>query len=264
MKKIAFFFILVCLLLSGCIGGGESSGVEWDLDVGGDVDSPFTISFDELLEATPQTVEATIVKTTGSTQTNQWTGVPIDHLMERAGLKNVVNKVTLEAFDGYSVTLDLDEVQGGLIAYEMDGERLSESEPLRMVLPEVWGPAWMRGLDRITFTTTQGKLDLMGEVKAPLLLSPEDLNEFNFSTVTFEENDYEGVALEGLMDKARYILDSTLVVYHGEYQDVEVPIENVIGNELAIVFYDGDSFGALVFLDEGSQVLEGLYQIEVK
>ncbi|HPR41291.1 MAG TPA: molybdopterin-dependent oxidoreductase [Candidatus Methanofastidiosa archaeon] len=264
MKRAIVLIIIACIFLSGCVSGdGGDSGTDWELAVEGEVDSSFTITFDELLELESETIEATIEKTTGTTETNEWTGVPIEYFIERAGLNENVDRVILEAFDGYTVTLEMDELEDGLIAYEMDGERLQESEPLRMVLPHKWGPAWMRGLTKLTFTTTVGKLQIVGDVKAPLLLAPGDLETFEHSTVTFDGTDYYGVTLTQLFDQARYILDSTNVVYYCSSGTLDVPIENVLDNDLVIVFVEGDSFGLLAFTDEGSQVLTDVYKIEV-
>jgi len=263
-KRIIVLLIMACIFLSGCVSDGGDSGVEWELEIGGDVDSSFTITFDDILDLESTTIEATIEKTTGSTQTNEWTGISMVYILERAAPHDNVDKVIIEAFDGYTVTLDIEDLEGGLVAYEMDGERLPESEPLRMALPNMWGPAWMRGVNKITFTSTDGKLQIMGEVKAPLLLTPGDLDEFTYSTVSFEGEDYDGVTLTQLFEQARYIFDSTHVAYHNDNGTFEVPIDNVLNNELAIVFTDGDSFGVLMFADDGSQVLENVYAVELK
>ena len=130
---------------------------EWDLRVDGEVARPLRLTYDELLALSRMTVMSDFHCVTGwRTFENEWVGVTIRELADRAQIKPTGRYATFRCGDGYttshptSVLYD-DDV---LLAYQWDGKPLplEHGGPLRLIVPKryAWKSAkWVRA---ITFT----------------------------------------------------------------------------------------------------------------
>lgn len=128
---------------------------DWDLRLTGLVDTPTTLTFDELraLPAVEETFDIHCV-TKWSKFDTRWTGVRLSTLMELAGVQAGATHLIEHAEHGYTTNLPLADVRRDdvLVAWAFDGEPLDpeHGHPVRLVLPHryFWKSAkWLRVLE---------------------------------------------------------------------------------------------------------------------
>ncbi len=127
----------------------------WDFRVFGEVESPVTLSFDELkaLPTTKLTVDIHCV-TRWSRFDTTFTGVHWRELAKLAAPKQSAHYVVAHAEHGFTANVPLAalEDEHALIAWEADGEPLTLEHgwPVRLVVPSkyFWKSAkWLRGIE---------------------------------------------------------------------------------------------------------------------
>jgi DMSO/TMAO reductase YedYZ molybdopterin-dependent catalytic subunit len=136
----------------------------WRLKVGGMVDRPFSLTYDDLA-ALPQ-VEADITLCCVSNEvggkligTARWQGVPLRDLLERAGVQPGASQLVGRSVDGFTVgfpTSVLDDGRQALVALGMAGEPLPlrHGFPARLVVPGLYGyVSATKWLEEIELTT---------------------------------------------------------------------------------------------------------------
>ena len=119
---------------------------EWTLVVDGLVESPLSLTFDDLAAVPATTVFAELYCVglpTTPLAVGNWTGVRLGFILDEAGVLPQAWKVAFYAGDGFSTDLPLttamrDDV---ILAYERDGEPLAEKQ---LVVPCKWGYKWIR------------------------------------------------------------------------------------------------------------------------
>jgi DMSO/TMAO reductase YedYZ molybdopterin-dependent catalytic subunit len=159
--------------------------VKWRLRVGGEVEKPFEVTYDELLESEPRTIPVTLecagnnrdflepkVKGVawglGAVGNAEWTGLPLSSLLERAGIKSSALEVILEGADEgrladpkapsnnvrFARSVPLGKAGDVLLAYKMNGEQLLPQHgfPLRAIVPGWYAMASVKWLERIIVT----------------------------------------------------------------------------------------------------------------
>lgn len=132
-----------------------SDSSDWDLEVSGIVENPFTLTYEALKALGPQDVQADMHCVTGwSTLDNRWTGVPFRVLAEKAKPMAEAKWVIARSEYGYTSDLSLEAMMDDdvLVAWAHDGEDLTPEHgyPLRLVVPQryAWKSAkWLRGLE---------------------------------------------------------------------------------------------------------------------
>ena len=133
----------------------ETDLATWDFAVGGEVDDPLRLTWDELiaLPSTEITVDIHCV-TRWSRFDVTFRGVHWRTLAERVGPRASARFVVARAEQGFTANLPLEavEAEDALIAYEADGAPLTPEHgwPLRLVVPTryFWKSAkWLRGLE---------------------------------------------------------------------------------------------------------------------
>lgn len=164
----------------------EITASEWRLEIEGEVEAPFSLSYDELLAMEARTIAATLecagnnriflepkVKGVqwelGAVGNASWTGVALSEVLGRAKLKSGALEVILEGADegeianpprpagrirfARSLPLEkaLDDV---LLAHTMNGQELSASHgfPLRVIVPGWYAMASVKWLRRVIVT----------------------------------------------------------------------------------------------------------------
>jgi DMSO/TMAO reductase YedYZ molybdopterin-dependent catalytic subunit len=158
----------------------------WWLRFEGDVENPFAINYQELLELESVTIAVTLecagnnrsflepkVKGVqwglGAVGTAEWTGVPLSILLDRAGVKANGCEVILEGADGgmledpmsppgelkFSRSIPLEKARADvLLAYKMNGSDLPPEHgfPLRAIVPGWYAVASIKWLQRVIVT----------------------------------------------------------------------------------------------------------------
>ena len=113
----------------------------WDFAVFGQVQSPLTLSWDELQSLPQKTITTDIhCVTRWSKLDTTWTGVPVSEVLERAGVKPEATHLMAYSDGGYTTNLPLsvaldDDV---LLAHTYDGKPLEPDHgaPLRLLVPK--------------------------------------------------------------------------------------------------------------------------------
>src|SRR4029434_8726024 len=158
----------------------------WWLHVEGEVEKPFAINYEQLLELKSVTIPATLecagnsrnflepkVKGVqwrlGAVGTAEWTGVPLSLLLDRETLTLYACEVVLEGADGgmledpkspprelkFARSIPLEKARRDvLLAYKMNGEDLPPEHgfPVRAIVPGWYAMASVKWLQRIIVT----------------------------------------------------------------------------------------------------------------
>jgi len=159
----------------------------WWLHVEGDVENPFAINYEQLLEFESVTIPVTLecagnnrsflapkVKGVqwglGAVGTAEWTGVPLSILLDRALARPEAREVILEGADGgmledpksppgelkFARSLPLSKAYADvLLAYKMNGSDLPPQHgfPVRAIVPGWYAMASIKWLQRIIVTS---------------------------------------------------------------------------------------------------------------
>lgn len=135
----------------------------WKLDVTGNVERPFSITYDDLLgmDATEQarTLECISNPVGGDLiSTAVWVGVRMRDLLQRASPKAGTYDVVLTSVDGYSDSFPIAKAMedNTLVAYLMNGNTLPQEHgyPARALVPNIYGMKnvkWLREIRLETF-----------------------------------------------------------------------------------------------------------------
>ncbi len=126
----------------------------WTFEISGFVEHPFTLNWDELLALPQKTVQCDIhCVTTWSRFDNSFEGVPLQLLLERAGVKPEARFALVSAEQEFTTNLPLTDLDrpDNLLALKHDGEWLTPEHggPARLLVPHLylWKSAkWVRGL----------------------------------------------------------------------------------------------------------------------
>jgi DMSO/TMAO reductase YedYZ molybdopterin-dependent catalytic subunit len=135
----------------------ETDLATWDFKVFGEVESPVTLSWEELQALPSREIELDIhCVTRWSRFDARFRGVHWSDLAKLAGPKPAGRYVVAHAEQGFTANVPLRalEDEQALIAYEADGEALTPDHgwPLRLVIPSkyFWKSAkWLRGIELV-------------------------------------------------------------------------------------------------------------------
>jgi DMSO/TMAO reductase YedYZ molybdopterin-dependent catalytic subunit len=127
----------------------------WDFRVWGEVDSPFTLTWQQFKELPRKTVNTDIhCVTRWSKLDTTWEGVPIQTILEMAAVRPGATHVVSHAEQGYTANLPLSVLDDDdvLLADTFGGEplELEHGYPLRLLVPKryFWKSSkWIRGLE---------------------------------------------------------------------------------------------------------------------
>lgn len=136
----------------------------WKLSIDGDVQSPFSVTYDEL--ASMPLIERDITLTCVSNEVGgtyvgsaRWLGVPLADLLDRAGVGSKADQLLSVDVEGFKISTPLEVVRDGrdaMVAIAMNGEPLNRDHgfPARLVTPGVYGfVGATKWLERLTLTT---------------------------------------------------------------------------------------------------------------
>ncbi len=123
------------------------------LEVTGLVDTPLSLSYDDLRCMPKVEAKVTIICPSLFSDTTTFAGVPLTYVLDMAGVQEGATKMTMSAGDGYSTTIALDVAlkENNFIAYEWEGEPLPilHGFPVRMVFPDLTGSRWVKWLVKL-------------------------------------------------------------------------------------------------------------------
>lgn len=124
---------------------------DYRLVVTGAVESPLSLTYDEL-RCMPKREVRTLLVCPGFFQDEAtWAGVPLDYILAMAEVSPEATAIVLRGADGYTARLELDVIRDGnrhILAYEWEGEPLPvlHGFPVRGVFPEQQGNKWVKWL----------------------------------------------------------------------------------------------------------------------
>lgn len=164
--KQRLVLVLVALLgvvLTACGGGGDYPDADWTLEItGSGVDNALTLEYSELARMERITLTDVLMrKSRGEDQLTSWEGVPLDTILEDAGLHADASQVTIVAADGYAIEGTMEDLNGAIIALKAvnpETEEMTwlvelpdaeEEGALRLVAPDKPANFWVRQLTQI-------------------------------------------------------------------------------------------------------------------
>ena len=129
----------------------------WDFGVFGEVETPVTLTWDELMALPQREVKTDIHCVTRWSKLDMpWKGVPMRALLDRVQPLESARFVIAHAEQGFTANLPIEAIQddGVLLAYEAEGAPLTPEHgyPLRLLVPSryFWKSAkWLRGFEFI-------------------------------------------------------------------------------------------------------------------
>jgi DMSO/TMAO reductase YedYZ molybdopterin-dependent catalytic subunit len=139
----------------------EVDGHAWRLQVAGLVETPLSLSLEEIRSA-PAVTEAITMSCISNRVggdligTGLWTGVRLKEILRRAGARGSARAVHIQAVDGFHESVELADATDDrtLLVYEMNGAPLAAEHgfPLRIYLPGRYGmkqPKWIHRLELV-------------------------------------------------------------------------------------------------------------------
>jgi hypothetical protein len=118
----------------------------WRLRVHGEVERETTLSYEQVLALGGAIREATLDCTGGWYTVQHWGGVPVNELLDRAGLGRDARSLLVRSSTSYARRFVLEEAGGLLLATHIGDEALSAGHgfPLRLVAPGHRGYGWVK------------------------------------------------------------------------------------------------------------------------
>jgi len=185
-------------------------GNSWRLTVDGQVDNPFTLTYQELLgQPMKQQYESLMCisnEVGGQYMSNAlWEGIPLMDLLQRAGVKAGATKIVFHAYDDYTDSIHLTKAlePTTLLAVRMNSTTLPQEHgfPARMLVPGIYGMKHCKWVTRIEVVNYdfQGYWQQRGwSDPAPVRLTARIDTPLDGSTVTANRTIYiAGVAFSG-------------------------------------------------------------------
>ncbi|HZS48079.1 MAG TPA: molybdopterin-dependent oxidoreductase [Blastocatellia bacterium] len=131
----------------------------WRLEIGGMVEHPLSLSFEELKSLPAVEEYATLMCISNEVGGNlignaKWKGVRLRDLLEKAQLKPGVVDISLRAVDDYTDSIPLDRAMadGTILVYEMNSAPLTAEHgfPVRLLVPGIYGMKNVKWITRLT------------------------------------------------------------------------------------------------------------------
>ena len=128
---------------------------DYRLKVHGLVDTPFTLTYDELAALPPTRLDRDFQCVTGWRVLGvKWQGVRLSDLLDRAGVQPHARALRLTSFDGsYTESLTMDQARRKdvMVAYQLDRKPISSDHggPVRLYVAPMYGYKSVKWLDGI-------------------------------------------------------------------------------------------------------------------
>jgi len=197
--------VTIMLSLAGCAGvaGPQAPQVDWTLTVEGEVDTPLTLSYADLAAMEQVSLKEILMqKSTGEDTTNDWEGVSLAAILEKAGASTEASGITAMAADGYAIMISMPDLEDAIVALKSDGEWIATTDeehgPIRLVVPNKPANHW---IFQLTSIVVEGAGALPPQAEWELALEGAVDNERTFEFVQLTS--FERVELEGLVVQTR-------------------------------------------------------------
>ena len=128
---------------------------DYRLKVHGLVDTPFTLTYDELAALPPTRLDRDFQCVTGWRVLGvKWQGVRLSDLLDRAGVQSGGTALRLTSFDGAyteSLTMEQARLKDVMVAYQLDRKPISSDHggPVRLYVAPMYGYKSVKWLDGI-------------------------------------------------------------------------------------------------------------------
>jgi len=136
----------------------SKSKAEYRLKVGGLVDAPYTLTYDELRALPPTAFTKDFQCVTGwRVHDVAWQGVLLSDLLDKAGVQASGKAIRFKSFDGtYTESLTMKQARRNdvIVAYKMEGGDISDEHggPVRLYVAPMYGYKSIKWLDAIEVT----------------------------------------------------------------------------------------------------------------
>ncbi|MBL8156700.1 MAG: molybdopterin-dependent oxidoreductase [Anaerolineae bacterium] len=139
---------------------------DWRLAVGGLVDQPMALRWNDLAALTVIERAYTVISRDSSPRApklghGRWRGIPVLAALEAAGIQAEASVVWFTGADGRSSVIERGQLAEALLASEINGERLPAEMggPVRLIVPGVYSERLPGAIQRITAATGSAPQD---------------------------------------------------------------------------------------------------------
>jgi DMSO/TMAO reductase YedYZ molybdopterin-dependent catalytic subunit len=285
MRNKTFWIVglLLVVTLVGC--GGGAPDADWTLQVGGEVDTPLALSYQELAGKTQTELDDILMeRSEGEDTTGSWSGVALSSLLEQAGAPDEYASVTAIAADGYAIEIPREELEGAIVALKEEGEWIAEADPdhgpIRLVCPHTPANRWVFQLaDLQVNTMAQGgggipedaALKITGNVETEIGWTEEkirsmDTIEAQSTNKAGETSTYTGVLIDDLLGKAGPKDDATTLAFVADdgYTAEASLAEIQACADCIVSFQNQGGFSIVAPGFAGNVQVKGVVEIQVK
>ena len=135
---------------------------DWRLEIGGLVSQPLSLSLEDLKNHPARTQITLHSCEAGWSAIGEWTGVPLSHVLQQAGLKQEARYVHFECEDNWYDSIDMFDALHSqtILAYGMNGVDLpvQHGAPVRLRVERQLGYKSTKYVKRITVVDTLDKI----------------------------------------------------------------------------------------------------------
>ena len=136
------------------VAGAQTVALEdYELKITGLVDSPLTLTYDQVLDRKQYSKVVTLYCVEGWDAKILWEGVLLEDLLEQAGVQDGAVNVIFHAADGYTSSLTWDYVRQNdiMLAHKMNNLTLPPERgfPFQVVAESKWGYKWVKWVTEI-------------------------------------------------------------------------------------------------------------------
>lgn len=197
--------VTILFMLAGCgaVGGPQAPQVDWTLTVEGEVDTPLTLSYADLAAMEQISLKEILMqKSTGEDTVNDWEGVSLAAILEKAGASPDASGITAIAADGYAIMISMPDLEDAIVALKSDGEWIATADeehgPVRLVVPNKPANHWIYQLTSVVVESA-GALPPQSEWELAFEGAVDNERTFEFVQLT----GFERIELEGLVVQTR-------------------------------------------------------------
>jgi DMSO/TMAO reductase YedYZ molybdopterin-dependent catalytic subunit len=282
MKRLIVLAAVLLLALALAACGGGAPAVDWTLTVGGDVATPLALTYADLADMEQvELSEVLMEKSLGEDTVGDWSGVPLDTILDQAGAPEGYASVTAMAADGYAIEISRDELQDAIIALKENDEWIAKADPdhgpIRIVAPYTPANRWVFQLQDIQVNTQaagvpeDAAFKITGNVETEVGWTEEkirsmDTIEAESTNKAGEASTYTGVPISDLLSKAGPTDDATTLVFVADDgYSAEVPLADIQGcTDCIVSFRNQGGFSIVAPGFPGNVQVKGVVEIQVK